>query len=110
VLAWQRGEKLERWNAHLYQRGGIDESTCVAGRNIEALVVHARTANLGPADPEIVWSGHAQRVKSRPEPVFSLITDLKRTIRLEALADIRVQLVSESLRIDRVAASVRAAA
>src|SRR3982750_2105793 len=47
-LLRQRGEKLERWNAHLYDRGGMRRVHLRGRTNIlKRLVVHAGAANLG---------------------------------------------------------------
>src|SRR4029077_19171265 len=47
-LLRQRGEKLERWNQHLYDRGGM-RRVHLRGRDniLKRLVVHAGAANLG---------------------------------------------------------------
>jgi transposase len=47
-LLRQRGEKLERWNQHLYDRGGM-RSVHLRGREniLKRLVVHSGAANLG---------------------------------------------------------------
>jgi transposase len=47
-LLRQRGEKLERWNQHLYDRGGMRRLHLRGRENIlKRLVVHAGAANLG---------------------------------------------------------------
>jgi transposase len=47
-LLRQRGEKLERWNQHLYDRGGMRRVHLRGQENIlKRLVVHAGAANLG---------------------------------------------------------------
>ena len=47
-LLRQRGEKLERWNQHLYDRGGMRRLHLRGRKNIlKRLVVHAGAANLG---------------------------------------------------------------
>ncbi len=49
-LRWlrQRGEKLERWNQHLYDRGGMRRVHLRGRENIlKRLVVHSGAANLG---------------------------------------------------------------
>ena len=47
-LLRQRGEKLERWNQHLYDRGGMRRVHLRGRENIlKRLVVHAGAANLG---------------------------------------------------------------
>ena len=44
----QRGEKLERWNQHLYDRGGMRRLHLRGRENIlKRLVVHSGAANLG---------------------------------------------------------------
>jgi transposase len=47
-LLRQRGEKLERWNQHLYDRGGM-RRLHLRGRNniLKRLLVHAGAGNLG---------------------------------------------------------------
>jgi len=47
-LLRQRGEKLERWNQHLYDRGGM-QRVHLRGRDniLKRLVVHSGAANLG---------------------------------------------------------------
>ena len=47
-LLRQRGEKLERWNQHLYDRGGMRRLHLRGRKNIlKRLVVHSGAANLG---------------------------------------------------------------
>jgi transposase len=47
-LLRQRGEKLERWNEHLYDRGGMRRVHLRGRTNIlKRLLVHAGAANLG---------------------------------------------------------------
>lgn len=47
-LLRQRGEKLERWNQHLYDRGGMRRVHLRGRENIlKRLVIHAGAANLG---------------------------------------------------------------
>jgi len=47
-LLRQRGERLERWNQHLYDRGGMRRVHLRGRENIlKRLVVHAGAANLG---------------------------------------------------------------
>jgi len=47
-LLRQRGEKLERWNQHLYDRGGMRRLHLLGRENIlKRLVVHSGAANLG---------------------------------------------------------------
>jgi transposase len=47
-LLRQRGEKLERWNQHLYDRGGMRRLHLRGRENIlKRLIVHSGAANLG---------------------------------------------------------------
>jgi transposase len=47
-LLRQRDEKLERWNQHLYDRGGMRRLHLRGRENIlKRLVVHSGAANLG---------------------------------------------------------------
>lgn len=47
-LLRQRGEKLERWNQHLYDRGGMRRVHFRGRENIlKRLMVHSGAANLG---------------------------------------------------------------
>jgi transposase len=47
-LLRQRGEKLERWNQHLYDRGGMRRVHLRGRENIlKRLAVHSGAANLG---------------------------------------------------------------
>jgi transposase len=47
-LLRQRGEKLERWNHHLYDRGGMRRVHLRGRENIlKRLAIHAGAANLG---------------------------------------------------------------
>ena len=47
-LLRQRGEKLERWNQHLYDRGGMRRLHLRGRENIlKRLLVHSGAANLG---------------------------------------------------------------
>jgi transposase len=85
-LLRQRGEKLERWNEHLYDRGGMRRVHLRGRTNIlKRLVVHAGTANLGLLMRKLFGVGTPRALQSRIRSVFSLITDLKRAIRLPGL-------------------------
>jgi len=82
-LLRQRGEKLERWNEHLYDRGGMRRVHLRGRANIlKRLVVHAGAANLGLLMRKLFGVGTPRALQSRLGLVFSLITDLKRAIRL----------------------------
>ena len=53
-------EKLERWNQHLYDRGGMRRVHLRGRENIlKRLVVHSGAANLGFADAQAVRQRHA---------------------------------------------------
>ena len=81
-LLRQRGEKLERWNEHLYDRGGMRRVHLRGRANIlKRPVVHAGAANLGLVKRKLLGVGTPRALQSRPGPVFSLITDLKRAMR-----------------------------
>jgi transposase len=82
-LLRQRGEKLERWNEHLYDRGGMRRVHLRGRANIlKRLVVHAGAANLGLLMRKLFGVGTPRALQSRLRSAFSLITDLKRAIQL----------------------------
>lgn len=81
-LLRQRGEKLERWNAHLYDRGGMRRVHLRGRTNIlKRLVVHAGAANLGLLMRKLFGVGTPRALQSRLAPVFSFISDLTRAMR-----------------------------
>ena len=85
-LLRQRGEKLERWNAHLYDRGGMRRVHLRGRTNIlKRLVVHAGAANLGLLMRELFGVGTPRALQSRLRPVFSFISDLARAMRIRWL-------------------------
>jgi transposase len=111
-LLQQRGEKLERWNEHLYDRGGMRRVHLRGRTNIlKRLVVHAGAANLGLLMRKLFGVGTPRALQSRLGPVFSLITDLKRAIRLPRLLQTSEygRFLNHSA-IHEVAACIRAAA
>src|SRR4029079_18711963 len=59
-LLRQRGEKLERWNQHLYDRGGM-QRVHLRGRtnNFEAADGSCRRRKSRSTDAKIVWSWHS---------------------------------------------------
>jgi hypothetical protein len=82
-LLRQRGEKLERWNAHLYDRGGMRRVHLRGRTNIlKRLVVHAGAANLGLLMRKLFGVGTPRALQSRLGPVLSFISGLTRAIRL----------------------------
>jgi transposase len=85
-LLRQRGEKLERWNAHLYDRGGMRRVHLRGRTNIlKRLVVHAGAANLGLLMRKLFGVGTPRALQSRLGPVFSFRADLARAMRVRRL-------------------------
>lgn len=81
-LLRQRGEKLERWNKHLYDRGGMRRVHLRGRTNIlKRLVVHAGAANLGLLMREMFGVGTPRALQSRVQAVFSTITAVRRRLR-----------------------------
>lgn len=82
-LLRQRGEKLERWNEHLYGRGGMRRVHLRGRSNIlKRLVVHAGAANLGLLMRKMFGAGTPRALQGRLRAAFSLITAAKRAPRL----------------------------
>ncbi|MCX6910901.1 MAG: transposase [Verrucomicrobia bacterium] len=81
-LQRQRGEKLERWNEHLYDRGGMRRVHLRGRTNIlKRLVVHAGAANLGLLMRKVFGAGTPRVLQGRLRAALSLITVLKRSLR-----------------------------
>jgi transposase len=82
-LLRQRGEKLERWNEHLYDRGGM-RRLHLRGRThiLKRLVVHAGAANLGLLMRKMFGAGTPRALQGRLRAAFSLMTAVKRALRL----------------------------
>jgi transposase len=79
-LLRQRGEKLERWNQHLYDRGGMRRVHLRGRENIlKRLVVHAGAANLSLLMRKMFGAGTPKSLASRIGTLLSAITDLKAT-------------------------------
>ena len=72
-LLRRRGEMLERWNEHLYDRGGMRRVHLRGRENIlKRLVVHAGAANLGLLMRKIFGAGTPKRLQgSRCGRIFS---------------------------------------
>jgi transposase len=69
-----RGEKLERWNEHLYDRGGMRRVHLRGRQNIlKRLVVHAGAANLGLVMRKLFGFGTPRALQSRPRRRFSAV-------------------------------------
>jgi transposase len=64
-LLRQRGEKLERWNQHLYDRGGMRRLHLRGRGNIlKRLVVHSGAANLGLLMRTLLGAGTPRRLRA----------------------------------------------
>jgi transposase len=71
-LLRQRGEKLERWNQHLYDRGGMRRVHLRGRENIlKRLVVHSGAANLGLLMRKLFGKGTPRAFQGRLRTVFS---------------------------------------
>ncbi len=72
-LLRQRGEKLERWNQHLYDRGGMRRVHLRGRENIlKRLVVHSGAANLGLLMGKLFGTGTPRGLQGRLRGIFSL--------------------------------------
>ena len=68
----QRGEKLERWNQHLYDRGGMRRVHLRGRENIlKRLVVHSGAANLGLLMRKLFGKGTPRALQGRLRTLFS---------------------------------------
>jgi len=71
-LLRRRGEKLERWNQHLYDRGGMRRVHLRGRENIlKRLVVHAGAANLGLLMRMLFGKGTPRGLQGRVQAIFS---------------------------------------
>ena len=71
-LLRQRGEKLERWNQHFYDRGGMRRVHLRGRENIlKRLVVHAGAANLGLLMRKLFGKGTPRGFQGRYRALFS---------------------------------------
>ena len=71
-LLRQRGEKLERWNQHLYDRGGMRRVHLRGRENIlKRLVVHSGAANLGLLMRKLFGKGTPRALQARLRTLFS---------------------------------------
>src|ERR1700686_982298 len=72
-LLRQRGEKLERWNQHLYDRGGVGRGYLGGRENIlKRLVVHSGAANLGLLMRKLFGKGTPRGLQGRHHGLFSV--------------------------------------
>jgi transposase len=71
-LLRRRGEKLERWNQHLYDRGGM-RRVHLRGRDniLKRLVVHSGAANLGLLMRKLFGKGTPRGLQGRLRTLFS---------------------------------------
>jgi transposase len=71
-LLRQRGEKLERWNQHLYDRGGMRRVHLRGRENIlKRLVVHSGAANLALLMRKLFGKGTPRGLQGRLCALFS---------------------------------------
>jgi transposase len=99
-LLRQRGEKLERWNEHLYDRGGMRRLHLRGRTNIlKRLVVHAGAANLGLLMRTLFRMGTPRSLQGRCKDAFLRFCRRAATFRprwagsTAAICQIRRQLV-----------------
>jgi transposase len=72
-LLRQRGEKLERWNQHLYDRGGMRRLHLRGRENIlKRLVVHSGAANLGLLMRKLFGKGTPRGLRGARQVMISL--------------------------------------
>jgi transposase len=72
-LLRQRGEKLERWNQHLYDRGGMRRVHLRGRENIlKRLVVHSGAANLGLLMRKLFGKGTPRGLQGHCRRLFSV--------------------------------------
>ncbi len=80
-LLRQRGEKLERWNQHLYDRGGMRRVHLRGRENIlKRLVVHSGAANLGLLMRQLFGKGTPRGLQGRLHRLFSAAERFLRTL------------------------------
>jgi transposase len=80
-LLRERGEMLERWNEHLYDRGAMRRVHLRGRENIlKRLVVHAGAANLGLLMRTIFGAGTPKALQGSLAVAFSALINLKTRI------------------------------
>jgi transposase len=80
-LLRQRGEKLERWNQHLYDRGGMRRVHLRGRENIlKRLVVHSGAANLGLLMRKLFGKGTPRGLQGRLHGLFSVAERFHRVL------------------------------
>ena len=84
-LLRQRGEKLERWNQHLYDRGGMRRLHLRGRENIlKRLVVHSGAANLGLLMRKLFGKGTPRGFAGAPAGILSAAIASARLISVPA--------------------------
>jgi transposase len=85
-LLQQRGEKLERWNQHLYDRGGMRRLHLRGRENIlKRLVVHSGAANLGLLMRTLFGKGTPRGLAGDRSAVISSAKASKSLLRVSAM-------------------------
>ena len=85
-LLRQRGEKLERWNQHLYDRGGMRRLHLRGRENIlKRLVVHSGAANLGLLMRTLFGKGTPRGLAGDRSAVISSAQASKSLLRVSAM-------------------------
>jgi transposase len=80
-LLRQRGEKLERWNQHLYDRGGMRRVDLRGRENIlKRLVVHSGAANLGLLMRKLFGTGTPRGLQGHCRGSFSVAEHFRRAM------------------------------
>ena len=73
-LLRQRGEQLERWNQHLYDRGGMRRVHLRGRENIlKRLVIHSGAANLGLLMRSLFGKGTPRGLLGRLQAIISAV-------------------------------------
>jgi transposase len=87
-LRWsrRRGEKLERWNQHLYDRGGMRRLQLRGRENIlKRLVVHSGAANLGLLMRKLFGKGTPRGMQGRLQAIISAANASSRFLSVAAM-------------------------
>src|SRR5277367_208097 len=85
-LLRQRGEKLERWNQHLYDRGGMRRLHLRGRENIlKRLVVHSGAANLGLLMRKLFGKGTPRGLAGALLAIISATSASKRLLFIAAM-------------------------
>jgi transposase len=94
-LLRQRGEKLERWNQHWYDRGGMRRLHLRGRENIlKRLVVHSGAANLGLLMRKLFGKGTPRGLATT---LPAIISAARASIRLWSVPATLVRRISDSI-------------